>query len=71
MGRRRRRDVVEEVEDRVRELVDLFTLEKTVTCDPDKNDYVRCVLKKAYIHVELRKRRDKLVRQLSYATPHV
>ena len=58
--------MVEEIEDRVRELVDLFTLEKTVTCDPGRNDYVKCVLKKAYIHVELRKRRDKLVRQLSF-----
>jgi uncharacterized protein (UPF0128 family) len=63
---RRRRDVVEEIEDRVRELVDLFTLEKTMMCDPGKSDYARCVLKKAYIHVELRKRRDKLVRQLSF-----
>ena len=58
--------MVEEIEDRVRELVDLFTLEKTMMCDPSKSDYARCVLKKAYIHVELRKRRDKLVRQLSF-----
>jgi hypothetical protein len=63
---RRRKDVIEEIEERVRELVDLFTLEKTMMCDPSKNDYARCVLKKAYIHVELRKRRDKLVRQLAF-----
>ena len=52
--------MVEEIEDRVRELIDLFRLEKTMMCDPGKSDYARCVLKKAYIHVELRKRRDKL-----------
>ena len=63
---RRRKDVIEEIEDRVRELIDLFRLEKTMICEPSKNDYARCVLKKAYIHVELRKRRDKLVRQLSF-----
>jgi len=63
---RKKKDIIEEIENRVRELIDLFTLEKTMMCDPSKNDYARCILKKAYIHVELRKRRDKLVRQLSF-----
>jgi hypothetical protein len=63
---RKKKDVIEEIENRVRELMDLFTLEKTMVCDPSKNDYVKCVLRKAYVHVELRKRRDKLVRQLSF-----
>ncbi|MCI4408323.1 MAG: hypothetical protein JHC26_04475 [Thermofilum sp.] len=65
MGKKKK-DVIDEIEEKVRELIDLFTLEKTMMCDPSKNDYARCVLKKAYIHVELRKRRDKLVRQLSF-----
>ena len=65
MGKKKK-DVIDEIEEKVRELIDLYTLEKTIMCDPAKNDYARCVLKKAYIHVELRKRRDKLTRQLSF-----
>jgi hypothetical protein len=65
MGRRKK-DVIDEIEERVKEMVDLMMLDKTVQCDPNKNDYAKCVLRKAMIHVELRKRRDKVVRQLAF-----
>jgi hypothetical protein len=65
MGRKKR-DIVDEIEERVRELIDLLTLDKTIMCDPSKSDYAKCVLRRAMIHVELRKRRDKVVRQLAF-----
>jgi hypothetical protein len=65
MGRKKK-DIIDEIEDRVKEMVDLMMLDKTVQCDPNKNDYVKCVLRKAVIHVEMRKRRDKVVRQLAF-----
>ena len=65
MGRRKK-DIVDEIEERVKELIDLLTLDRTIQCDPSKNDYARCVLRRAMIHVELRKRRDKVVRQLAF-----
>ena len=65
MGRRKK-DIVDEIEERVKELIDLMTLDRTIQCDPSKNDYARCVLRRAMIHVELRKRRDKVVRQLAF-----
>jgi hypothetical protein len=64
--RGKKKDVIDEIEDRVKEMVDLMMLDKTVQCDPNKNDYAKCVLRKAMIHVELRKRRDKVVRQLAF-----
>jgi hypothetical protein len=65
MGRKKR-DIIEEIENRAEEFVNLLALKKTMMCDPSKNDYVRCVVKKGHVQVEYRKRRDKLVRQLSF-----
>jgi len=65
MGRKKK-DVFGEIEDRVKELIDLMALDKTMQCDPSRNDYTRCVLKKAMVHVELRKRTDKLFHQLAF-----
>jgi hypothetical protein len=65
MGRRKK-DVIEEIEERAKEIIDLLTLDKTIQCDPSKNDYTKCVLKKAMVHVELRKRIDKLFYQLGF-----
>ena len=62
----RRKDVVEQIEERVKELIDLLMLDRTIQCDPSKNDYARCVLRRAMIHVELRKRTDKLLYQLAF-----
>ena len=63
----KKKDVISEIEDRVRELFDLLTLDKTMQCDPSENGYTRCVLKKAMVHVELRKRVDKLIYELSFS----
>jgi PII-like signaling protein len=65
MGRRKK-DVIEEIEERANEIMDLLMLDKTIQCDPSKSDYVRCVLRKAMVHVELRKRVDKLFYQLGF-----
>lgn len=65
MGRKKK-DIIEEIEERVRESIDLLTLDRTILCDPSKNDYTKCVLRKAMIHVELRKRTDKLLYQLAF-----
>jgi hypothetical protein len=62
----RRRDVVEQIEERIKELIDLLMLDRTIQCDPSKNDYARCVLRRAMVHVELRKRTDKLLYQLAF-----
>jgi len=62
----RRKDVVEQIEERIKELVDLLMLDRTIQCDPSKSDYARCVLRRAMIHVELRKRTDKLLYQLAF-----
>jgi len=65
MGRKKK-DVVEEIKKRVNELFDLMALDKTMQCDPAENNYTKCVLEKAMIHVELRKRTDKLFHQLAF-----
>ncbi len=65
MGRRKK-DVVEEIEGRVNELFNLMVVDKTLQCDPADSSYTKCVLKKAMIHVELRKRTDKLFHQLAF-----
>jgi len=65
MGRKKK-DIIDEIEERVNETIDLMMLDKTMQCDPSRSDYVRCVVKRGMIHVELRKRRDKLVRQLAF-----
>jgi len=62
----KKKDVIEEIEEKVNEFMNLHTLGKTIMCDPSKNNYVSCVVKKAYIYVEMRKRRDKLIHQLSF-----
>jgi hypothetical protein len=62
----RRKDVVEQIEERIKELIDLLMLDRTIQCDPSKNDYAKCVLRRAMIHVELRKRTDKLLYQLAF-----
>jgi hypothetical protein len=62
----RKKDIVEEIEQRVKEIIDLKTLQETMQCNPDRSDYVRCVLTKAMIHVELRRRVDKLVYGLAF-----
>ena len=62
----RRKDVVEQIEERIKELIDLLMLDRTIQCDPSKNDYARCVLRRAMVHVELRKRTDKLLYQLAF-----
>jgi hypothetical protein len=65
MGRRKR-DVVEEIEDKVNELVSLLAVDRTLQCDASRSDYTKCVLKKAMVHVELRKRTDKLFYELAF-----
>jgi hypothetical protein len=65
MGRKKK-DVVEEIESKVNELISLMALDKTMQCDPADNSYTKCVLKKAMIHVELRKRTDKLFYELAF-----
>jgi DNA-directed RNA polymerase subunit F len=65
MGRKKK-DIIEEIEERVKELIDLLTLDRTIQCDPSRSDYVRCVVKRAMVHVELRKRTDKLLYQLAF-----
>jgi hypothetical protein len=62
----KKKDIVDEIEERVKEMVDLMMLNKTVQCDPSRSNYASCVLRRAMIHVELRKRRDKVVRQLAF-----
>jgi len=63
----KKKDVISEIEDKVNEFIDLLALGKTMQCDPSRNDYTRCVLKKAHIHVELRRRLDKLVYELAFS----
>ena len=63
----KKKDVISEIEDRVRELFDLLTIDKTMQCDPGESNYTKCVLKKAMVHVELRKRLDKLIYELSFS----
>ncbi|MFZ8857904.1 MAG: hypothetical protein ACO2O1_06655 [Candidatus Caldarchaeales archaeon] len=63
---KKKRDIVKEIEDRVNELFNLMVLDKTLQCDPADSSYTKCVLKKAMIHVELRKRTDKLFHQLAF-----
>jgi hypothetical protein len=63
---RKKKDVIEEIESRVSELFNLMALDKTLQCDPADSSYTKCVLKKAMIHVELRKRTDKLFYQLAF-----
>jgi len=63
---KKKRDIVKEIEDRVNELFNLMALDKTLQCDPSDSGYTKCVLKKAMIHVELRKRTDKLFHQLAF-----
>jgi hypothetical protein len=65
MGRRKK-DVIEEIEGKVSELINLMMLDKTLQCDPAESGYTKCVLKKAMIHVELRKRTDKLFYELAF-----
>jgi hypothetical protein len=62
----KKRDIVKEIEDRVNELFNLMALDKTLQCDPADSGYTKCVLKKAMVHVELRKRADKLFHQLAF-----
>jgi hypothetical protein len=62
----KKKDVISEVDDKVKELIDLMVLDKTMQCDAGKNDYTRCVLRKAMVHVELRKRLDKLIYELAF-----
>jgi len=63
---RKKKDVIEEIKKRVNELFDLMALDKTMQCDPAENNYTKCVLEKAMIHVELRKRTDNLFYQLAF-----
>jgi hypothetical protein len=63
---KKKRDIIKEIEDRVNELFNLMALDKTMQCDPADGGYTKCVLKKAMIHVELRKRTDKLFHQLAF-----
>jgi hypothetical protein len=65
MGKKKK-DVVEEIDNKVKELFDLMMLDKTLQCDPAENSYTKCVLKKAMIHVELRKRSDRLFYELAF-----
>jgi hypothetical protein len=65
MGRKKK-DIIDEIEERVNETINLMMLDKTMQCDPSRSDYARCVVKRGMIHVELRKRRDKIVRQLAF-----
>jgi ADP-dependent phosphofructokinase/glucokinase len=65
MGRKKK-DIVEEIENRVQETIDLLALKQTIQCDPTRSDYVKCILRRAMVHIELRKRRDKIVRQLAF-----
>lgn len=62
----RRKDVVEQIEERIKELIDLLMLDRTLQCSPDRSDYTKCILRKALVHVELRKRTDKLLYQLAF-----
>jgi len=62
----RRKNIIDEIEEKTNEIFDLLTLDKTVQCSPERSDYVRCVLRRAMIHIELRKRGDKLVYQLAF-----
>jgi hypothetical protein len=64
MGRKKK-DVIEEIEGKVNELINLMMLDK-MQCDPAESGYTKCVLKKAMIHVELRKRTDKLFYELAF-----
>jgi len=60
--RRKLEDIVSEVE----ELMKMIEVEKNTECNPESKDYVKCVLIKAKIRVEVRKRLDKLVWQLAF-----
>jgi hypothetical protein len=63
---RRKRDVIEEIKSRANELFNLLAYDKTLQCDPSESGYTRCVLEKALVHVELRKRTDKVFHQLAF-----
>jgi len=60
--RRKLEDIISEVE----ELMKMVEFEKSTECNPEDRDYVKCVLVKARIRVEVRKRLDKLVWQLAF-----
>jgi hypothetical protein len=65
MGRKKK-DVIEEIRERARELIELLMMDKTKQCDPAKSNYTLCVTEKALIHIELRKRADKMFHQLAF-----
>ena len=61
-----KRKKLDEIINEVEELMKMIEFEKSTECDPEDRDYVKCVLVKARIRVEVRKRLDKLVWQLAF-----
>ena len=61
-----KRKKLDEIINEVEELMRMVEFEKSTECDPEDRDYVKCVLVKARIRVEIRKRLDKLLWQLAF-----
>ncbi len=63
----KKKNVISEIEQRVEEIIDLKILRETIQCSPDRSNYARCVVTRAMVLVELRKRVDKLRYSLAFA----
>jgi len=61
-----RRKKLDDIISEVNELIEMVEAEKSTECNPEDRDYVKCVLIKARLRVEVRKRLDKLVWQLAF-----
>ena len=59
-------EIVKKIEREVKKVVELMELDRNVKCDPGQPGYTECILRKALIHVNLRKLIDRLLYQLAF-----
>jgi catechol-2,3-dioxygenase len=59
-------EIVKKIDREVRKVVELMELDRNTGCDPSEANYTECVIRKALIHVHLRKALDRMLYQLAF-----
>jgi predicted RNA-binding protein with EMAP domain len=59
-------EVIKRIDREVRELVQLIELDRNTRCDPEQPGYTECIIRKALVHVQLRKKIDRMLYQLAF-----
>jgi len=59
-------EIVKKIEREVKKVVELMELDRNVKCNFSQPSYTECILRKALIHVNLRKLIDRLLYQLAF-----